>query len=118
MLIAGAGVAGWETLPKHCGLAAQQTNAVAEAIAASVGIEIDPQPFRPVLRGLLLTGGLPRYLRSDISGAAGDDSTISGNALWWPPNNLAGRYLGPYLSSQVGEAADVMGEQTTCLTLR
>jgi sulfide:quinone oxidoreductase len=93
---------------KHGGLAAQQADAVAEAIAASVGVEIDPQPFRPILRGVLLTGGLPRYLRSDISGAVGDDSTISGEALWWPPNKLAGRYLGPYLSSQVGEGVDVM----------
>jgi sulfide:quinone oxidoreductase len=93
---------------KHGGLAAQQADTVAEAIAASVGVEIDPQPFRPVLRGVLLTGGLPRYLRSDISGAVGDDSTISGEALWWPPNKLAGRYLGPYLSSQAGEAGDVM----------
>jgi len=93
---------------KHGGLAAQQADAVAEAISASAGIEIDPQPLRPVLRGVLLTGGPPRYLRSDISGALGDDSTISGEALWWPPNKLAGRYLGPYLSSQVGEATDVM----------
>jgi len=95
---------------KHGGLAAQQADAVAEAIAASVGIELDPEPFRPVLRGVLLTGALPRYLRSDISGAVGDDSTISAEALWWPPNKLAGRYLGPYLSSQVGEAADVMSQ--------
>jgi sulfide:quinone oxidoreductase len=93
---------------KHGGLAAQQADAVAEAIAASVGIEIEPQPFRPVLRGVLLTGGLPRYLRSDLSGAAGDDSIISREPLWWPPNKLAGRYLGPYLSSQIGEATDVM----------
>jgi sulfide:quinone oxidoreductase len=93
---------------KHGGLAAQQADAVAEAIAASAGVEIDPQPFRPVLRGVLLTGGLPRYLRSDLSGAVGDDSIISGEPLWWPPNKLAGRYLGPYLSSQTGEAADVM----------
>jgi sulfide:quinone oxidoreductase len=93
---------------KHGGLAAQQADAAAEALAASVGVEIDPQPFHPVLRGVLLTGGLPRYLRSDISGAEGDDSTISGEALWWPPNKLAGRYLGPYLSSQTGEATDVM----------
>ncbi len=95
---------------KQGGLAAQQADAVAEAIAASVGIEIDPQPFRPVLRGVLLTGGLPSYLRSDIGGGAGDDSTISEDALWWPPNKLAGRYLAPYLSSQVGEAAGVMAQ--------
>ena len=42
---------------KQGGLAAQQADAVAEAIAASVGVDIDPQPFRPVLRGVLLTGG-------------------------------------------------------------
>jgi hypothetical protein len=69
---------------------------------------IDPQPFRPILRGVLLTGGPPRYLRADISGGAGDDSTISSEALWWPPDKIAGRYLAPYLSSQVGDAADVM----------
>jgi sulfide:quinone oxidoreductase len=93
---------------KQGGLAAQQADAVAEAIAASVGAGIDPQPFRPILRGVLLTGGPARYLRADISGAAGDDSTISGEALWWPPDKIAGRYLAPYLSRQVGDAADVM----------
>jgi sulfide:quinone oxidoreductase len=93
---------------KQGGLAAQQADAVAEMMAASVGVDIEPQPFRPILRGLLLTGGPPRYLQADISGRAGDDSTISGEALWWPPDKLAGRYLAPYLSSQVGDALDVM----------
>lgn len=93
---------------KQGGLAAQQADAVAEKIAAAAGVEIDPQPFRPVLRGVLLTGGPPRYLRADISGRAGDDSAISSGALWWPPTKLAGRYLGPYLSNQIGEASDVM----------
>jgi sulfide:quinone oxidoreductase len=93
---------------KQGGLAAQQADAVAELIAAFAGAEVDPQPFRPVLRGVLLTGGPARYLRADIGGAAGDDSTISEQALWWPPDKLCGRYLAPYLSSQVGEAADVM----------
>jgi sulfide:quinone oxidoreductase len=96
---------------KQGGLAAQQADAVAEAIAQSVGLDIDPQPFHPVLRGVLLTGGLPRYLRSDISGEVGDDSDISSRALWWPPNKLAGRYLAPYLSSRLGETADVMPQQ-------
>jgi sulfide:quinone oxidoreductase len=93
---------------KQGGLAAQQADAVAEAIAAAAGAPLDPQPFRPVLRGTLLTGGPTRYLRADISGGAGDDSTVSDDALWWPPNKLAGRYLAPYLSSKTGEAADVM----------
>jgi hypothetical protein len=93
---------------KQGGLAAQQADAVAEVIAACVGVDTDPQPFRPILRGLLLTGGPPRYLQADISGRTGDDSTISGEALWWPPDKLAGRYLAPYLSSQVGDALDVM----------
>jgi sulfide:quinone oxidoreductase len=93
---------------KQGGLAAQQADAVAEAIAASAGADIDPQPFRPVLRGLLLTGGPPRYLRADISGGAGDDSTVSREVLWWPPDKISGRYLAPFLSSQVGDAADVM----------
>jgi sulfide:quinone oxidoreductase len=97
---------------KQGGLAAQQADAVAEAIAAAAGAQIDPQPFRPVLRGTLLTGGPTRYLRADISGAAGDDSTVSDEALWWPPNKLAGRYLAPYLSSKTGEAADVMPQDT------
>jgi sulfide:quinone oxidoreductase len=93
---------------KQGGLAAQQADAIAEAIAASAGASVDPQPFRPVLRAALLTGGSPRFLRSDISGDAGDDFTVAGEASWWPPNKLYGRYLAPYLSRQVGDAADVM----------
>jgi sulfide:quinone oxidoreductase len=93
---------------KQGGLAAQQADAVAETIAAAVGADVDPQPFRPVLRGVLLTGGPARYLRADISGSAGDNSIIAGDALWSPPNKLSGRYLAPYLSSRVGEAADVI----------
>jgi sulfide:quinone oxidoreductase len=92
---------------KHGGLAAQQADAVAETIAATAGADVDPQPFRPVLRGVLLTGGSPRYVRADISGTAGDDSTVSAQALWWPPNKIAARYLAPYLSRQTGDAADV-----------
>jgi len=93
---------------KHGALATQQADAVAETIAASAGVNLDPQPFRPVLRGVLLTDTTARYLRADISGCAGDDSTISREPLWWPPNKLSGRYLAPYLSRQIGDAADVM----------
>jgi sulfide:quinone oxidoreductase len=95
---------------KQGGLAAQQADAVAETIAALVGANVDPQPFRPVLRGVLLTGAAPRYLRRALTGAGQDDSVISEQPLWWPPDKIAGRYLARYLSRQVGDAADVMPE--------
>jgi sulfide:quinone oxidoreductase len=50
---------------KQGGLAAQQADAVAETIAADIGVPIDPQPFSPVLRGLLITDGAPLYLRCE-----------------------------------------------------
>jgi len=95
---------------KQGGLAAQQADAVAETIAALVGSNVDPQPFRPVLRGVLLTGAAPRYLRHELTGAGEHDSVISEQPLWWPPDKISGRYLAPYLSRQVGDAADVMPE--------
>ena len=92
---------------KQGGLAAQQADAVAEAIAASAGADLEPQPFRPILRSVLLTGATPRYLHADISGRSGDDSLISTEPLWWPPRKLAARYLAPYLSSRTGPDLDV-----------
>ena len=62
------------------------------------GPSVDPMPFRPVLRGLLLTGSAPRYLRADLSGEATDPSNASEHALWWPPSKIAGRWLAPYLA--------------------
>ncbi|MEA2242072.1 MAG: sulfide:quinone oxidoreductase, partial [Solirubrobacteraceae bacterium] len=85
---------------KQGGLACQQADAAAESIAAQAGASIDPAPFRPVLRGKLMTGSRPLYMRADISGASGDDSTSSGHTLWWPPGKVAGAYLAPYLSAR------------------
>ena len=89
---------------KQGGLATQQADAVAEAIAADLDLVPDPAPFRPVLRGLLLTGGAPLYLRAELSGeheptARRLRGEVSGRALWWPPGKVAGRYLAPYLGT-------------------
>ncbi len=89
---------------KQGGLAAQQADAVAGMLAAEAGAPIDPEPYRPVLRGLLLTGVGPRYLRSEISGGRGDTSTVASQALWWPPSKIAGRYLAPFLAAREGTA--------------
>jgi sulfide:quinone oxidoreductase len=85
---------------KQGGLACQQADAAAESIAAGAGASVDPTPFKPVLRGKLLTGARPLYLRGDRSGGAGDDSTSSGQTLWWPPGKVAGAYLAPYLAAR------------------
>jgi sulfide:quinone oxidoreductase len=77
------------------GLAAQQADAVAEAIAAACGVGNDPTPFAPVLRGRLLTSGAPLYLQSRPSG----QNDASTRALWAPPEKIAGRYLAPYLAT-------------------
>jgi sulfide:quinone oxidoreductase len=80
---------------KQGGLATQQADAVAETIAAAAGAPVEPEPFRPVLRGMLLTGGDDRFLRSGVAG--GHESDVATHALWWPPTKVSGRYLAPFL---------------------
>jgi sulfide:quinone oxidoreductase len=87
---------------KQGGIAAQQADAAAEMIAANAGADLTPQPFRPVLRGLLLTGGRPRYLRADLTGGAGDASSAGPEPLWWPPAKIVGRYLAPFVGAFAG----------------
>jgi sulfide:quinone oxidoreductase len=81
---------------KQGGLATQQADAVAQAIAAELGAPVAPEPFRPVLRGLLFTGGEDRYMRRTIVGAAVEGEQAA-HTLWWPPSKIAGRYLSRYL---------------------
>ena len=90
------------------GLAAQQADAAAEAIAASLGAIAQAEPFRPVLRGVLLTGGAPLYLRAVLGTEetpvarrlrGGTSSSAGQRALWWPPAKVAGRYLAPLLAT-------------------
>lgn len=87
---------------KQGGIATQQADAAAEAIAAAAGADLTPEPFRPVLRGLLLTGNEPRYLRREIRGDPAQEPTATAEPLWWPPAKIVGRYLAPYLASIAG----------------
>jgi len=83
---------------KQGGLATQQADVVAQAIAARAGAPVTPEPFRPVLRGLLLTGRTPAYRSTELRGGLGDMSRAEVEPLWWPPSKIAGRYLSPYLA--------------------
>ncbi|HXV96400.1 MAG TPA: FAD-dependent oxidoreductase [Gaiellaceae bacterium] len=94
---------------KQGGLAAQQADAVAETIAAAAGAPVEPRPFRPVLRALLLTGAAPTFLRVELGGGHGETSEASEEALWWPPGKIVGRYLAPFLA-ELGVLAAEPGE--------
>jgi sulfide:quinone oxidoreductase len=80
---------------KQGGLAAQQADVAAQVIAAAAGADVQPRPYRPVLRGMLICGDEVRYLRHEPSGA----SAASDELLWWPPHKVAGRHLAHYLAS-------------------
>jgi sulfide:quinone oxidoreductase len=85
---------------KQGGLATQQADAAAEAIALRLGAAIEPHPFRPRLRGQLLTGLGPTYLTAGGTHPGPRESSVAVNPLWWPPSKIAGRYLAPYLASR------------------
>jgi sulfide:quinone oxidoreductase len=91
---------------KHGGIAAQQADAAAEAIAALAGIAVDPRRFDPEIRGILLTDDQPRYLTAHITGGHGFSSTISDTPPWSPPTKIAAKYLAPYLDQLDRSAGD------------
>jgi sulfide:quinone oxidoreductase len=90
---------------KQGGIAAQQGEVAATSIAISAGADIEPRVFRPVLRGVLLTGGAPRYMRREITGGFGETSVVGTEPLWWPPAKIVGRYVAPFLGSFAGVEA-------------
>ena len=72
---------------KQGGIACEQADAAAEAIAADAGVAIEPTPFGAVLRGLLLTEHDTRWMQRNLgteSGAKVDE---------WPRTKFAGREL-------------------------
>jgi len=91
---------------KQGGLATQQADAAAEAIACLAGADVAAEPFRPVLRGLILTGGAPLYARAELN-RAGFVSSVDTDALWWPPGKIVGRYLAPFLAERSGAILDL-----------
>jgi sulfide:quinone oxidoreductase len=83
---------------KFGGLAAEQADAVAADIAADAGGPVERKPFRPVLRGRLLTSSGSRYMRYDAAGGDGEGEATT-HTLWWPPGKINGRYLTPWLAA-------------------
>jgi sulfide:quinone oxidoreductase len=95
---------------KQGGLATEQADAAASAIAAAAGADVEVAPFKPRLRAVLLTGGAPLYLER----SAGGEGEASDTAPWWPPHKIAGHHLPPYLAAhpevESGRAPAMWGE--------
>jgi sulfide:quinone oxidoreductase len=88
---------------KHGGIASQQADAVAQSIAALAGAAVKPEPFLPVIHGMLLTDAEPLYLSAHIAGGHGLSSEAGATPDWSPPGKIAARYLAPYLAELDGE---------------
>jgi len=81
---------------KHSTLASAQGTAAAEAIAATAGADVDPEPWSPTLYGILT---LPPHFSGPPGSPWLDDGEPVAHCLWWPPGHVAGRHLAPYLAS-------------------
>ncbi len=85
---------------KQGGIATQQADVAAEAIAAELGREVEAEPLDPVLRGVLWTGAKPLFLSGYLSGGHGETSSASDEAPWegGEEDKLVGRYLTPFFA--------------------
>jgi sulfide:quinone oxidoreductase len=82
---------------KQGGLAAQQADVAARSIAADHGGHAALVPYEPALRGVLLTGGSPRFLRHSSSSSV--PSAASVRPLWSAPGKVADGRVARYLSA-------------------
>jgi sulfide:quinone oxidoreductase len=90
---------------KHGGIASQQADAAALAIAALAGAPVTPEHFDPVIHGILLTDGKPLYLTAKITGGHGFSSEVGDAPTWSPPSKIAAKYLAPRLEAYDRQAA-------------
>lgn len=93
---------------KQGGIATQQADVAAEAIAAELGRDAEANSLDPVLRGVLWTGVKPRYLFGWLAGGHGETSVASERPPWPVdnPSKLIGRYLTPFLAELSGSHGD------------
>jgi sulfide:quinone oxidoreductase len=92
---------------KQGGIATQQADAAAEAIAAELGCDVEPEAFDPILRGVLWTGAEPLYLSGYLAGGHGETSSASHEPAWdgAAEGKIVSRYLTPFLGQTNRSAA-------------
>jgi sulfide:quinone oxidoreductase len=86
---------------KYGGMAAQQADTAAEAIAETAGLPVKAAPLHAVIEAVLMTGAQPLQLSARIIGGRGFSSLAPNPSPTEPPvAKIAARYLAPYLEAQ------------------
>jgi sulfide:quinone oxidoreductase len=83
---------------KHGGLGAQMADAAAAAIAVLAGAQTKAAAFSPVIRGKLLTGRDPVFMRAHPVGAESFESEVFDSPPWPSDEKVVAEELGPYLT--------------------
>jgi sulfide:quinone oxidoreductase len=83
---------------KHGGLGAQMADAAAAAIAVLAGAQAKAPAFSPVIRGKLLTGAEPVFMRAHPVGAESFESEVFDEPPWPADEKVVAEELGPYLA--------------------
>lgn len=100
---------------KQGGIATQQADVIAEAVASDLGADLEPRPFDPVLRAVLWTGEEPLYLEGWLGGGRGEASTLGARPPWGrDEGKIVGRYLTSFIaevdrSLSAAESAETIG---------
>jgi sulfide:quinone oxidoreductase len=93
---------------KQGGIACQQADAVAAAIARDLGADVEPVPFEPMLRGWVWDGAGGHFLRADLRGGHDESPGTAGRQpLWWPVAKVVCRFLVPFLQGLPPDVAIV-----------
>jgi sulfide:quinone oxidoreductase len=83
---------------KHRGLGTQMADAAAAAIAVLAGAQTEAPAFSPVIRGKLLTGSDPVFMRAHPVGSESFESEVFDEPPWPADKKVVAEELGPYLA--------------------
>jgi sulfide:quinone oxidoreductase len=84
---------------KHGGVSAQMADTAARSIAALAGASVENPRFEPILEGVLLTGGSPRYVRGRSARWRNAPSEFLALEHGDHLPKIAARYLAPQLAT-------------------
>jgi sulfide:quinone oxidoreductase len=93
---------------KQGGLATQQADTVARAIAAEAGADVAADCAPYVLRARLVGGHAPLFLRAELDDRGrplGDGISVHEELPWWPSGKVFGRHLNSFLAELAPAAA-------------